>query len=378
MHIPPSPQIAVACLCILLVLMTLVLRPTKKAWRSPSVCRKGAIRVEVVGGANSMLVCPAWIGDHSTLFLIDTGYGGAPVLSLPLLHSEGGDHSTLSSKLSALQSVRSVGQEAEVRALHRFMRRQRCVSFTAGGSQTLMGIGASASSTTDILLGPGVHFEGVDAPAVGGRECCGYADADVYVTTSMPTAHILTMDWLRQASPCMIRMQAGELRIGMSEAELADALPRFRLLTRQMSGGAFVARVRVAGGSFIRCTVDTGAACYVSLSARAASGFRCERRVARLVRQSGVNDERVCADVVHGEVTLGDEERMPDVPIFVSTTAPTDVDGYVGIALLRHYDLLVANDSLYVRRNERAFDSHLLDAGFEEGACGASVPCLSE
>lgn len=360
---------------VLAVNVRRVYEPKRRAIPPPASCGDRVVRVELVGGPNPALVAQACIGSHHTAFLIDTGYAGAPCLSLVQLSREGGGIRQSAADHYASSGSGTVAHAAQHAALLEFIRRENCVSFTAGCSQTLMGIGASTVSTSDILLGPPLTLcaPGGGGAFVSGRECAGSIGADVYSTTPMDTTHILTLDWLRQVSPCLLQPSRETLEIALEPSALLRERPSFTSLTREMSGGAFVATVTIGRESF-SVTVDTGAACYVALSSNAAQRLRsCSRDVSKHVRQRGANGEQVCGDIVTSSVTLGGHV-IEDVPVYVNSSPLFDVDGYIGLAYLRHFDLLILDDELLIRRNDSEPNLTLLDAVASFGSCGEDPP----
>lgn len=339
-------------------------------------CTANAARLDVIGGANVAMVVRARIGRHDTAFVVDTGFAGPPLLSLPLLAMELGvrqsadEHHRLG---CTLPTVRDREQQA---ALQSFLSANACVSFTAGCSVNLLGIGGASHVTADTILAPPMQFMTPSGELLNGRTCAGLPAADVLTTTPMPTTHILTLDWMRQVAPCCIMPSAGEMRIGISPLDMLELRPQFASVTREMSGGAFVARVRV-GGVTLRATVDTGATVFVALGATAAKRItRCRagEKPAK-VEQKGVNGERVCSEVVHTDVEFAGA-AVADVPVYMNSHELGDVDAYVGAALLRGFDLLVMPDELLARRNG-AIDMRCLDGNVRGGGCGKSGAAIA-
>ena len=95
---------------------------------------------------------------------------------------------------------------------------------------------------------------------------------------------------------------------------------------------------------------------------------------ARHMRQHGINNEAVCANVVMADVRIGPmaAERMP---VMLNNTASTDLlDGYLGLSLLRGYDLAVLPDRLLAARNANSIATEFLDAALQ-GWCGPKPRC---
>lgn len=338
----PSPLLITALLLVVVAIVAVaLLRARETCGRSlPLQLTRGAYEVEMrlTDGANPTLLLPFRIGTYESLFLLDTGYAGAPVLNTQMLPP--GGHCSQ--------------EEAYVRMVN-FSRRNRCIDYTSGCVLRLMGIGSSAESASDMLLCPPIEMRHSQSGRYGTAKAEGtLPPADVLMTNSvMSSTHILTLDYLRHLAPCLIRPAKGVLRLRLPLVETAARLPRFRTLTQEMHGGAFVCEVRVDGTPF-RCTVDTGAGTTICLSrTRAQEVLHTLDRsmVAGNLRQVGINGEVVCSDlVVSHRVELGGA-RFSEVPIFLNSLDVEDTDGYVGLGLLRAFDLLVAPNELFAKRN---------------------------
>jgi len=303
--------------------------------------------------------------------VVDTGFAGPPLLSLPFLSTESGIQQSASQhhrQGSGLPDVRETQQHL---ALNKFLAQNACVSYTAGCSVNLVGIGSSTNVTSDTILSPPILLVGANGDLVCGKTCAGLALADVISTTPMATTHILTLDWLRQLAPCCLMPQSGQIALSIPPHTMAKMRPSFTPVTREMSGGAFVAQIKV-GGVSMRATVDTGAVVFVAIGASAARKIRnCSVQVPRKVQQTGVNGEQICSEVVTTTVEFAGVE-VTDIEAYLNDADLGDVDAYIGAAFLVGFDLLIMGDEL-LARHTGSINKKLLNPTMKSGSCGGGL-----
>lgn len=396
-HVTVARHVAI---CALLAAVTAVLfvlylqrvlglgrRGAPRGGGAAAACTHRRAKLWTVGGERGQSFA-VWVrcGAVEGPWVVDTGFGGAPVLALPWLARQRDNASAERCAEVYAATAKRLGDggggRGARRALRDFQARTGARAFTAGCTNTFLGIGSAATSTTDMLLAPPLE---VWSAAGGGfsspRTCVsGGLGADVLGTTEMATAPLLTCDWLRQNGPCLLSPATETLQLALDDAEALALRDECFCLASELSAGAFVASVRVAGVS-VRLTVDTGSALTIAVSGAAARRIaRCSAtRPARLT-QTGVNGEAVCADVVacSAEVEPG---RPRDVPVFVQDAEADDVDGYMGTGLLADYDLLVFDREIWARRTRadegRDIDEWATALGASDGWCGGAPPaCL--
>ena len=346
-------------------------------------CHGSIVGLHEVGGSNPCAIVQARVGQYRTAFCIDTGFAGPCLLSLPCLArapalSEGEDVVAWATRAQpAIVAARTSSIE-QAAALNEFVKSNRCSDFTSGCTMRLASIGATRESTSEMLLAPPLELatpngEG-GAPSVfwtSPRACSGQPVAEVLASTPMPTLHILTCDWLIQNSPALLSPHAGTLSTNLSSDVFAVERASLHVIATELSGGAFVATLKVEGVS-LRVTVDSGAACYLSIGKQASGKLRACRPTGRTMRQVGANGERICAHAVLARVDLCGATE--EVPVLVNDMALDSEDGYVGWCFLRHFDLCVTPDTLYARRNASPFDASMLDAVLSEAPCAEPSP----
>ena len=170
-------------------------------------------------------------------------------------------------------------------------------------------------------------------------------EADVFVTNPLPhTVHILTCDYLMHRAPVLLEMRAERLTF-RAPAVLSSG---FEMHPFQMSGGAFVVSIAV-GGSYYRCTVDTGATSTLCLNRSAPGASSLRERSVGHVRQVGVNGERICSDVILVPIRIGSIEVGEAVPVLLNDANASGVDGYVGMGVLRCFDIWMSSKGLGLR-----------------------------
>jgi hypothetical protein len=352
MRAPPPHVVALAALVLVLAVLLL---------------RDGAVRLTLARDAlgNEALVVGA---DDGALYMIDTAYAGAPVLSTSYLSVQrrcGAGLSAVGARYAAcVAALRSeVGEDARHAAVRRLLEEGRCRAYTSGCTMRLMGIGATSEAQADMLLCPGLRFRG------GSRREA--VDADIFVTNPLPgSVHILTTDYLLHRAPCVIRPGAAKLHLRVPPVWQSVMRPSFAFFPAVLVGGAFAIPMTV-GGAALQIVVDTGAAAPLSLGSDAIARVKLCALTGRRATQSGVHGERVCSDILRAAVRIGDEPvdglDLGQVEVFAMEQPVAGADGYVGIGLLRAFDIWLQPDAIGFR------PSGLSPRGVEasaEGSCG--------
>lgn len=318
-----------------------------------------------------MILLDASVGGEECLFMLDTGYAGAPVLNMEYI----GRGKRGQRVREAVEGIRKAGkgkEEASARRLFDFVTRNSCMSYTSGCTMRLLGIGVTSEKQSDLFMCPPILFSSPRAGSsrVSPRQGAGLPEADVLVTNDLgASVHILTVDYLLQLSPVVVDNSEDCIHFS-APSSLGVG---FHSPTSSMSGGSFLAEIQIEGTRFL-CTVDTGSAGTVSLGSDAVSKLRrCERTGAQ-ARQLGVNGEKICSDVLLCDVSFSGS-RFPSLPILANNHPSGDVDGYIGTGLLRLFDLLFTDSSLLFRRNARSEDETIQTSHFSEGTCVPTLPC---
>lgn len=352
---------------------------------------RSTLRLYLVGkGSNKHIVLEGRVSGTPCLFLLDTGYAGAPVLSssyLSLLTTpsrQRTEGSFLSLSSSSVQERYVEEQEGMKRvtsddrngAVLRFLSRSGCHSFTSGCTMRLMGIGATMEQQADMLMCPLLEF----------RNGMGYFSsprksnvrADVLVTNDLPgTHHILTMDYLLHSSPCLLWSSSMTLELNMERHRIASVLARytFHELKVGMMGGAFLLPVTV-GGIVFHLTLDTGAPGPLCIKRSAFErGGTCRLPpVRKKMVQKGVHGETICSEVISADVELGPLSWKERAVFLHDTQEPTD--GFVGWMFLRGFDwLFFDTDRVRMRNHSPPASMEEVYPLLKEGGCGAPPGC---
>ena len=313
---------------------------------------------------NEALVLEGVVGGREMLFMVDTAYAGAPVLSTSYLATQARYGTVADRYRAAVDAVRVVTPGERHAGLAAFLGAAGCRSYTSGCTMRLMGIGSTSEARGDLLLCPAVSF-GSGANALRGP--------DVFVTHPLPSSvHILTMDFLLHRAPCLVLPAQRALQCHASVMQCAN----FERLTTTFLGGS-VKVPMVVGGTVLSIVLDTGSAAPLSLSRAAARSLGTCATSGTRATQQGVHGERVCSDVLRASVRVG-SILLDDVQIFANAGDVEGADGYAGMGLLRALDLLLAPDAVWVRRSGLPpRDSRAVAAGSCGGAppaCGTSAP----
>ena len=297
---------------------------------------------------NECLLVRASLAGRSTVFLVDTAYAGAPVLSLTFLARQArGECSTrdLASCMRRLRRGASADDAREGYEVLRALLLRECRSFTSGCTMRLMGIGETKEAQSDMLLCPGLRLEGVASPSS--------VDADDFVTNPLRgNPHILTSDYLLHRAPALLRMGAQTLELQVSAARQLALGPTFDFQPARFAGGAFVVKMLVGDGE-LDVVVDTGAAAPLSVSKAAASKIKRRTRPdpPRRITQVGVNGERVCSDVHRARVRVGKTLDLGEVDVLFNSHPVEGADAYAGMGLLRAVDVWLEPRRIGFRRS---------------------------
>jgi predicted aspartyl protease len=307
------------------------------------------MRLEDDGGGNEAMVVQGSVGGQPMLFMIDTAYAGAPVLSLSYL--------ALSPRLSYRAVAARLGRmtnDDRHRALRSFLQTTGCRSFTSGCTMRLMGIGNTSEAQSDMLLCSGL--------GVGGFH------ADVFVTNPLPgSVHILTIDFLMHRAPCVLLPARGAVLWAVRDPLMQAS---FEFHTPALVGGALRIPMKV-GGTVLQIVVDTGAAAALSIGKNAVDRIATCASTARKATQRGVNGEKVCSDVLVAGIQIGGID-LGEVEVFANDSKVEGADGYAGMGMLRALDLWIAPGRLGLRRS--GLPTRRTRAT-RDGTCGDRLPC---
>lgn len=312
---------------------------------------------------NESLVVEATIGGLRTLFMIDTAYGGAPVLSTSFLSVQNrcgrGGGNVHSHARRCLHELRTnvTDDDRSTAVSSELLARTNCRAFTAGCTMRLMGIGETSENQSDMLLCPSIRIDGArDVDPV---------QADILVSNPLRgTPHILTMDYLLHRAPCTLYMRRGVLTF-------YDTSGAFHPLAATMMGGSFVVPMTV-GGASMNVVLDTGSSATLSVSSTSLARIAtCGTETpAKKVRQRGVNGEEVCSDILLAEVVIG-PLSVGTIPILANDTPVQGSDGYAGMGLLRAFDMRFEPNRVGVRHSGLPVRA---PRGHSPGTCGNALP----
>lgn len=314
-------------------------------------------------GNESLVVRGTIAGVRDALFMIDTAYAGAPVVSTSYLSVQsqcGGINDVQTHYLRCMASLKGeITNDDRHRAVRTLVHSGVCRSFTSGCTQRLMGIGATQESQSDMLLCPAIGIGGTHDMT-----------SDVLMTHPLRGGiHILTTDYLLHRSPCVLRPGTGRVYFGTNVGRHT-----FEFHPAKLVGGAFVVPMRV-GDDILEIVVDTGAAAALSLAPSAVARLRSCRTLSKRAYQSGVNGERVCSDVLEADVWIG-RFHPGRVEVFANSREIHGCDGYAGMGLLRAFDLWLQPDAIGFRSSGLSVRASQATV---DGVCDTtrSLPCAA-
>jgi hypothetical protein len=343
----------------------------------------------------------AKVAGHRCAMQLDTGYAGSPVLSvsyLTLLHSGRAldDVHAEFHRAGRSRPPRNVDHRTAVRAL--VVR--ECRTFTSGCTMRLAGIGAVVEQQADLLLCSAIQAEaargtGDDATRderdderddatrdergrrwTAPRAMSG-PRADVVVTQTLPhNPHILTSDYMFHVGGVVISPSDGAVHLGPDAVRAALKDTSFKLSPMKLAGGAPVITARI-GRTTVTLTLDTGAPGPICISSSAAARLRSRcRGTDYVLRQRGVNGENVCAAAILAPVEVVGM-AFEQVVVLVNDLPVAMTDGYVGLAFLSAFDLLVSRDYVGLRPvpGRAPIDRPEQLAHAVVGSCGQTSVC---
>ena len=103
----------------------------------------------------------------------------------------------------------------------------------------------------------------------------------------------------------------------------------------------------LVGGRSLQLVVDTGSGACVSVNPNV--DFQ-HKKTNQRVFQNGVNGERVCSAVLSADCVLADY-RLGDVQVMQNDKGVLHADGYIGLGVLRAFDLFLSHSVIGLRRN---------------------------
>lgn len=308
-------------------------------------------------GMNEAIILEAKLNKiYDTLFMLDTGYAGPPVISSSYLSIQDScTHGTVANRYrKSLKLLKSgnITEDNRHGAVNKLLNDGRCQAFTSGCTMKLVGIGSVVEQQADMLLCPMISFKNVFNMYVNSKNSY-KVDADVLVTNSLPTSvNILTCDYLIHSAPVLIDMSKQHLCLNMSNLKTMSIIGSFNMVPMKTMGGAFVIPI-ILSGVKLEVTVDTGAPGPVCISKNAVSKIKkCWNDKPQKILQRGVNGEEICSDIVFSSIEIADI-KFDKVGIFANDKNVEDVDGYIGLGVLRALDIIIMPNGIGFKRSGR-------------------------
>jgi len=324
------------------------------------------------GTASAALVVGGSVGGTKMMFQVDTGYSGPPVVSPRFLAAEAqlgkGRRSDVGAHfkacLEAMEALRA--EETFVSSCVSEFVASNCTQYTGGCHVKTQTISSTSMRHSDLVTCGCIHLTS------GTRQVCatqkGAKGADAILLSDISGPHILTMDYLLRVSPCVLWLRSERLELcrGVRGRFLQSKFHMRRLV---LNRGSPLVTVRV-GGARLSCVLDTGAGLSVSVTREKLEAMMRHKKTMKRITQVGVDAEEVCSDLVVSTVALAGK-RFRDVPVAVTDVRGDGVDGYIGLGLLRCFDLMITRSAIGLRFNG---DFPIGEAAFAkattEGECG--------
>lgn len=300
---------------------------------------------------NETLIVEARLCGRSTLFLVDTGYAGPPVISMSYLAVKEKICLNLNLRYTNIMNEleKGISNTEQHAAINRLIQENSCIAYTSGCTMRLMSIGDVQEQQADMLLCPPIMLRSM-ATGMYRAPKSRVVDADVLVSNPLPhSVHILTCDYLLHASPTMLDIGRGCISLRMNDGLTLIHRAGMKMYPVEMSGGAFIVEMRLGGEPF-RVTVDTGAPGPVSLGKESAKRLTACTHTETALTQQGVNGERICSDIIVTTLEFGGR-TVNNIPVFVNDRNVDGVDGYVGLGVLRAFNMLITHSGIGFSQN---------------------------
>ena len=168
---------------------------------------------------NETLLVEAQLCGRPTIFLIDTGYAGPPVISMSYLAVHDTNCSDIKLRYNRIirELERGVSNTEQHAAINQLIHSHSCIAYTSGCTMRLMSIGDIQEQQADMLLCPPILMR----TAATGEYAAPknrVVDADVLVSNPLPhSIHILTCDYLLHASPSLLDIGQGCIQLRMND-----------------------------------------------------------------------------------------------------------------------------------------------------------------
>lgn len=327
-------------------------------------------------GMNEVLIMDTMIGARSFLFLLDTGYAGPPVLSRTYLSIDDPIHLDLKQRYNTILSkLRNVTEKDEHVGINSYINDGKCLPYTSGCTMKLMGIGSTQEQQADMLMCPMLKIRNIHGGLRGPKEQS-RTHADVFVTNSLRhSIHILTCDFLLHHSPCLISIENQTLCLNMSPIDFITSQVQYAMYPATFSGGSFVVPFTLPHGEQLFCTVDTGAPGPICLGSNAIEKIKsCNIKERKSLQQNGVNGENICSEIIEIDVNFAGKDYT--TPVFVNNMPTEQVDGYVGLAFLRGFDIIINSNQIGFKRNRNRMKT-IYDFSYiaSDGGCNLNFNC---
>lgn len=339
------------CVCSVVVAMYICVRAHTSSviHHLPLINSKNIVSLSITGRINPSIIIPFKIGTYKSVFMLDTGYAGAPVLNTKILHIKM-DENDIDAYLVKVSEVNASNDFAN-RNMNAFKAKNKCIDYTSGCVLRLMGIGETSEKASDMLLCPHIAMKSASCNQyVNIKKNVGIPQADVLMTNhELNSPHILTLDYLRHVAPCMLYLKSGFMTLAMGSTEFLYERAQCTHISSETVGGAYVCSINISGVS-VRCTVDTGASTTICVGASVLRRMRDFKTTDAHIEQIGINSEIICSDIVRCDVEFANMS-FRDLPVFVNQQNVEETDGYVGLGFLKAFNLLVTPMSLFAQSN---------------------------
>lgn len=317
-----------------------------------------------VPGVLGSLYIDMFINGVPTVFFVDTGYAGPPVINpwhqareesvIENIGEKKWTNMTTRQRIEKCDETQGLLQLTD-EGLSRFVNRHTCSTYASTCTMRLAGIASDTERVTDMVLCPELVPGSTSDKSRGN-----HPEADLLVSMTMKgVTHVLTLDYLQSHVKFRIdRFNGGSRTARLSLGSGLTVPPNWKQLKTKFIHGVFAVslNVKADGTSFKQgwFTMDTGSSAplVVNKSFVEENSLPSSLRD-RFVQQRGVNSETTCAKVLRSvtiqALTADGASISAAAPVLLNDTNTMGVQGYAGLELIAAWGgIFVEDRAVYV------------------------------
>lgn len=323
------------------------------------------VPLHYVNGVFGCLYIDLRINDSPTIFFVDTGYAGPPVINpwhqareetvIETIGEANWEAMSLADRLKECNNVPESYQSAGT-GQSQFINRHMCSTYASTCTMRLAGIASNMERVTDMVLCPELVPGTLESSKTRGN----HPEADLLVTMTMRgVTHVLTLDYLQSHHNFRIDIQ-NKQNAQLTLGQTISPPEGWIMLHTKRIHGVFAIRINLSiqieadiYNSVGWFTLDSGSSAPLVLNKsffEKLVQYSAPAADVRFVQQSGINNETTCAQVLQDALIQVQDATNAlytiDVisPVLCNDTNTMGVDGYAGLELIAAWKGMFAND----------------------------------